>query len=129
MCANLIYLIERKRETRSEKLLSLYIEYLKIFSSAPRREGLQLQQLKRTLQIWHSKLNLLLAQETGTVLHLGSVCIRFLVWHDQLIGQKAGFQNACFNTRTSTLAGNPVHIEQSKSPQTSSVYLWFLRRG
>lgn len=111
----LIQLIERKRETCSEKLFSLYFEYLKPFS-APVREGVQLQ-LKHILQTWHFKLSLLLAQERSMALHPGTVCRGFLGRQEQLLGPKASLRKqaskiiANFNTTAGTLAGSPVHVE------------------
>lgn len=76
----------------SGKLFRLYFEYLKTFSSAPTREGVQLHQLKHILQPWHFKLNLLLAQEGSVALHPGAVCKGFLERQEQLLGPEASLR-------------------------------------
>lgn len=76
----------------SEKLFSLYFEYLKTFFSAPMWEGVQLHQLKQILQLWHFKLNLHLAQERSMALHPGAVCEGFLGREEQLLGPEASLR-------------------------------------
>lgn len=82
-------LIERKREMCSEKLFSLYLEYLKTSSSAPTGEGVQHLQLKHIVQPWYFKLSLLLARERSMALHPGALGKGFLGRKEQLLGTEA----------------------------------------